>query len=277
MKAILVPTDFSENANTAIEYACELAQSMNASLRIINVHTPAVTRHNVISPLIEEEIGLAKKQAEKKLSAIFQMVQEQYESVKCHTQFLIGGIVNTIESLVANGEADLVVMGTRGASGLDRILFGSNTTHVIEKVKCPVLAVPTDSPFQIPKRIVYATDFLNEELNHINELVAIAKVFNAELMLTHFTTDKSALQSEEMLKKNFAKRVSNLTDYAAIEYFVKYEEDVRRALDTFTTLVHADWISLLTRDRTMLEKLYNPSLTKAMTYQTRIPLLAIKA
>lgn len=277
MKAILVPTDFSENANTAIEYACELAQSLNASLHIINVHTPAVTKHSVISPLIEEEIGLAKKEAEKKLAVISQMVQAQYESVKCQTQFLTGGIVNTIESLVANGDVDLVVMGTRGASGLDRLLFGSNTTHVIEKVKCPVLAIPTDCPFQIPTRIVFATDFNNEELNHINGLVAIAKAFNAELMLTHFTTDKSALQSEEMLKRNFAKRVSNLTDYSDIEYFVKYEEDVRRALDTFTNMVHADWISLLTRDRTMLEKLYNPSLTKGMAYQTKIPLLAIKA
>ncbi|MEQ8363020.1 MAG: universal stress protein [Cyclobacteriaceae bacterium] len=275
MKSILVPTDFSTNANTAIEYACELAKSLRSEVTVLNIHTPAVTQYDVASVLIKKELDFAKEIAEEKLTGISKMIQEEYQ-VTCKTKFMVGGVVDTIEDLIESGESDFVIMGTRGASGLDKILFGSNTTRVIEKVTCPVLAIPTGCAFQPPKRIVYATDFNNAELNHINKLVAVAKSFNAELMMVHITTDKEALQSEEMLKRNFARQVSQLTDYPSITYFAKYEEDIVRALDSFTQQVAADWIAMLTHKRSAFEKFYNPSMTKAMAYQTKIPLLAIK-
>ncbi len=276
MISILVPTDFSENANVAIEYACELGKQLGADVLIINTYTPAVTHYNVISPLIQEEIGNAKKVAEKKLATICEVVKEQYDPLACSYKFLVGGIVESIESLITELNINLVVMGTKGASGLDKILFGSNTTRVIEKVNCPVLAVPKDMPVEIPKRIVYATDFNNFELEHIQELATIANAFKAEIMMTHITTDEKAVLSEEMLKRNFAERVKAITDYAPITYFVKYEENIARALESFTSLVNADWIAMFTRKRALFEKLYNPSLTKAMAYHSEIPLLAIK-
>ncbi|MCB0492989.1 MAG: universal stress protein [Cyclobacteriaceae bacterium] len=276
MKSILVPTDFSSNANAAIEYACELAKSLHAEVIILNVYTPAVTQYDIASVLIKKELDSAKEVAEEKLAAISNMIQQEYQ-IGCKIKFMVGGVVDSIEDLIESAESDFVIMGTRGASGLDKILFGSNTTRVIERVMCPVLAVPNDCEFQTPKRIVYATDFNNAELNHINKLVTIVSSFNAELMMVHITTDKEALQSEEMLKRNFARQVSQLTDYASITYFAKYEEDVSRALDSFTKQVGTDWISMLTHKRSALEKFYNPSLTKAMAYQTKIPLLALKA
>lgn len=276
MKSILVPTDFSSNANVAIEYACELATSLGSTITILNIHTPAPNQYDVASVLIKEELERAKDIASKKLESISKMIEENYQ-LECNTEFKVGGIIDSIEDTIKSGKADFVVMGTRGASGLDKILFGSNTTRVIEKVQCPVLAIPTGCTFQAPKRIVYATDFHDKELNHVENLVSVANVFNAELMMTHITTDKEALQSEEMLKRNFAQRVSSLTSYEAITYFAKYEEDVSRALDSFTTQVGADWIAMLTHKRTMLEKFYNPSLTKTIAYQTKIPLLALKA
>lgn len=277
MNSILVPTDFSKNSNAAIDYGCELAKSLGAQILIVNIYTPAVTQHDMAGSLVQEEILSAQKASEENLAAINDQIKKQYPAISCETQFAVGGIVDAIDIIVSGNDIDLVIMGTRGASGLDRILFGSNTTQVIEKVKCPVLAVPVNSPFQRPQRIVYATDFNNEELSHVKKLILIAKAFNAEVMMTHITTDKSALESENLLKRNFAKRVSELTGYDSINYFVKYEDDIRRALDSFTELVNVDWIAMFTRDRTKLfEKLYNPSLTKSMAYQTKIPLLAIK-
>lgn len=277
MKSILVPTDFSKNSNAAIDYACELAKSLGAQILIVNIFTPAVTQRDMTSSIIEEETIAAQKNSEEKLEAIGEQIKNQYASISYETQFVVGGLVDAIDIIVAGNDIDLVIMGTRGASGLERILFGSNTTRIIEKVKCPVLAVPINCPFQVPKRIVCATDFNNEELKHIKKLISIAKVFNAEVMMTHITIDDSALESEILLKANFSKRVSELTGYPSINYFVKYEEDVRRALDSFSGQVNADWIAMFTRERTLLfEKLYNPSITKAMAYNTKIPLLAIK-
>lgn len=277
MKLILVPTDFSENANTAIEYACELAKSLGGKVIVTNIYTPAVTKYNVISPLIQDEINHARIHAETKLKAITDTIAQQYPGLANQYEFQVGGIVESIESMVSTKNVDMVVMGTRGASGLDRIFFGSNTTSVIEKVKSPVLAVPHDCEFQIPKRIIYATDFNNAEIKNLGKVISIGKSFNAEIMLTHITTNKEAEFSEVLLKNNFSKRVSQAYDYPSITYFVKYEENIPRALETIVTEVGADWISLMTHDRTFIEKLYNPSLTKKMAYHSKIPLLAIKA
>ncbi|HEY5690241.1 MAG TPA: universal stress protein [Cyclobacteriaceae bacterium] len=276
MRAILVPTDFSENANAAIEYACELGIHLSAEVLIVTSHTPAITQFDHGNALIMEETEKARVLTEKKLSSICKIANEQYPSLVCNYKYVVGGLVESIDTLITTNAIDLVVMGTKGASGLDKILFGSNTTRVIDKVNCPVLAVPRDSPFQIPRRIVYATDFHYAELDHIHELATIASAFKAEIMMVHITTDEKALLSEEMLKRNFAGHVRTITDYASITYFVKYEEHITRALESFTTLVNADWISMFTRKRTLFEKLYNPSRTKAMAYHSKIPLLAIK-
>ena len=276
MKLILVPTDFSENANSAIEYACALGASLQADILVVNIFTPAVTKHNVVAPIIQDEINMATKSAEEKLSVIASTVKDQFPEIECSYQCLVGGVLESIESLVIEKSVDLIVMGTRGASGVSKVLFGSNTSAVIENAKCAVLAVPKDLPFKVPKKIIYATDFNDTELKKLVNIMAIGSAFNAEIMMTHITTDKDALESENLLKSNFAKRVSEIYDYPSISYFVKYEDDIMRALETIVSQVDADWIAMLTHKRSFFEKLYNPSLTKEMSFHSKIPLLALK-
>ncbi|HRX00223.1 MAG TPA: universal stress protein [Cyclobacteriaceae bacterium] len=276
MKNILVPTDFSENANTAIEYAAELASHTGAKITVVNIYTPAVTKPNIISPLIQQEISAAEDSALAKLDAVRQTIIEQFSGVSCETSFVVGPVVPTLEKLTQELDAQMLVMGTRGATGLDKILFGSNTAHMIEKSSCPVLAIPREAPYRRPTKIILATDFANEELGHITKLVSLAKSLGSEILMTHITTDPEAMQSEEMLKRNFAKRVSEATDYPSVSYMIKFEDDISRALQTAVSQVDADWIAMLTHHRTFFEKIYNPSMTKAMAYHTKIPLLALK-
>lgn len=276
MKNILVPTDFSENANTAIEYAAELANHTGAKISVVNIYTPSVAKSSIISPLMQDEINAAEKSAQAKLNAIKETVSEQFSSIDCETSFAAGHIVPTIEQLALQLNADMIAMGTQGATGLDKILFGSNTANVIERSSCPVLAIPKETPYRKPTKIILATDFANEELGHIPKLANLAKSLGCEILMTHITTDPEAMQSEEMLKRNFAKRVTDATHYASISYMIKYEEDISRALQTAVNQVDADWIAMLTHHRNFFEKIYNPSMTKAMAYQTKIPLLALK-
>ncbi len=277
MKLILVPTDFSDNANNAIEYAASLADLQNAKLKIINVYTPAVTQYEIVSPIINEETERAKKVAEEQLQSICKVITSEFKNLTCTSEFISGGIVEAIDNLVDQEKVDLVVMGSRGATGLERILFGSNTAKVLETVKCPVLAVPDDCPFRTPKRIVYATDFNKKEIDRIGQLMEVAKAFQAEVLMVHITTDKEATLSEELLKKNFADKIAAVANYDKISYHMKYEDNVLRGLETFTQLVEVDMVASLTHKRSMFEKFYDPSITKKMAYHNRLPLLALKA
>lgn len=275
MKVILVPTDFSENANTAIEYACELGNSISAEVLITHVYTPAVTKNNIINSLIQDEINEARKLAEEKLKIITNTINKQYTEIESGYEFRVGAIVDEVNQLVSSKKINLIVMGTEGASGIGKYFFGSNTSHIIERGMCPVLAVPKDSPFHPPKRIVYATDFNDKELKKLVNIISIAEAFNAEITMTHITTEEAALLSEEMLKRNFANRVKEIYDYSPISYLVKYEESIIRALDTIVDQVNADWIAMLTHKRSFFEEIYDPSLTKEMAFHSKIPLLAL--
>ncbi len=277
MKKIVVPTDFSEGANNAIEYAVALAQACQAEVKILNVYTPAVTHFEVVSPLIEDEIESARKASQNKLAAIGQIIGSQFPDVNYATAFAIGGLVNTLAELARQGQADLIVLGTTGASGLDKVLFGSNAAKIIENVPCAVMAIPKDCPFKVPQRIAYATDFNAAELQKIDQLITIARAFEAEITMVHITTQEEALVSEEMLKRYFAQKIARLTSYEKITYHLKYEENIQRGLASFIQQTNTDLIALLTHEHTLFEKFYNPSLTKFMAYHSEIPLLAIKA
>lgn len=277
MKQVIVPTDFSENANNAMEYALALAQACHAKVTILNTYTPAVTHFEMVSPLIADEIETAKKTAQNKLAAIGQVIDSQYPEVKYTTQFTTGGLVSTLEELAKQGKADLIVVGTQGATGLDKVLFGSNAAKIIERVPCAVMAIPKDCPFKAPQRIAYATDFNTTELLKIDQLITVARAFDAEIAMVHITTEEEALVSEEMLKRYFAQKIARLTHYENITYHLKYEENIQRGLASFLQQTNTDLIALLTHERSLFEKFYNPSLAKFMAYHTDIPLLAIKA
>ena len=277
MKQIVVPTDFSENANNAIEYAVALAQACQAEVKIVNIYTPAVTHFEVASPMIEGETESAKKVAEKQLQTIGQVISSQFGDVKYSTRFVVGGLVNTLAEMARQGQADLIVLGTKGATGLSKVLFGSNAAKIIEHVPCAVMAIPQDCPFKVPQRIAYATDFNTAELQKIDQLITVARAFEAEIAMVHVTTAEEALLSEEMLKRYFAQKIARLTSYENITYHLKYEDNIQRGLASFIGQTNTDLMALLTHQRTLFEKFYNPSLTKFMAYHTKIPLLAIKA
>lgn len=276
MKAIVVPTDFSAHAFTATEFACELANKTKAKLWVINVFTPPVTKKNVISGLVQEEIGRAEAESKARLEVIAKTVRDQFPGVACETAFFVGNLVEIVTNVVEEANADLVVMGTKGARGLDKVLFGSNTTHVMEKVKRPVLAVPAGTEFSTPTRIIYATDFNNSELTHITHLVEIAKAFESHILMTHIVTDSENSISEEMLRRKFSKEIEALTDYPHISYYTRFDSHVADALEEFAQRVDADWMSILSHDRKFFEKIYNPSIAKKLAFQSKLPLLALK-
>lgn len=277
MKRIVVPTDFSENANNAMEYAVALAQACHAEIKILNTYIPAVTHFEIVTPLIDDEVETSRKTAQSKLATIGQVMGGQFPHLNYNTAFVVGGLVDTLEEWARQGQVDLIVLGTKGATGLERVLFGSNATKIIESVPCAVMAIPKDCPFKAPQRIAYATDFNMAELQKIDQLITVARAFDAEIAMVHITTQEEALVSEEMLKRYFAQKIARLTRYEKITYHLKYEENIQRGLASFIQQTNTDLIALLTHERTLFEKFYNPSLTKHMAYHTEIPLLAIKA
>ena len=267
---ILVPTDFSKNANHAIDYAAVVAKATGAELLLLYVYSPPVTRNNLAYPLITEEMGRAKKEANEQLLNKCNEISEAYR-ISCHSLVMTGNLVDEIIGKAVDVKIDMIIMGTQGASGIDQVLFGSNTAAVIERASCPVLAVPAQTKPFIPRKIVFATDYQDNDMQTMKAVTNLTTSFKAELLIVHVS--KEPLKSERDLIEQFSKAVAKETGFKEPFYYVMPHDDIQKGIDLFVDSVGADLIALSMRKRNIFEKLFDKSLTKKMAYHTRLPLL----
>jgi nucleotide-binding universal stress UspA family protein len=148
MKTILVPVDFSGASNNALSFAAELCKRASANLVVVNIlqrggdEGEAKSKLNNIESELKKSFGAALK----------------VESFVAH-----GNLITALKKIIAVQQPALIVMGTKGASGLKEKLIGSNTVNVIAKTKVAVLVIPEVARFQNflnngKNRIILATD-----------------------------------------------------------------------------------------------------------------------
>ncbi|MGC3947202.1 MAG: universal stress protein [Chryseolinea sp.] len=148
MKTILAPVDFSEASLNALSFAAELARRSSAKL-IVGTVTQAERDEDEVSAQLEE--------------ALTNLRVSFGGDVNCSPAIVVGDLIESIMQMIGDYRPDLVVMGTKGASGLKEILIGSNTVKVLARTTVPVLVVPESALFERflntgKNRIVLATD-----------------------------------------------------------------------------------------------------------------------
>ena len=273
MKTIVVPTDFSDNSKTAFHYALKIAEKKEASVTLLHVFSIPVIDVGIppdmLQAILEDEEGIEFENY-KKYAEELHSLQNGHVDVKhlLRRGFVVDEIKETTEEL----KADLVVMGTQGASGLLEILVGSNTSAIIGNVDCPVLAVPNEANFQQISKIAYAMEFKPEEVGILDKVVEFAQLFDAELHCVHVNQGGEIWTAEQMkeLKNSY---MSEHPD-ANLQFEVIGEEDVEDALNRYMEDNHIDVLAMLTHKRNFFERLFHRSFTKKMVYHTHIPLLA---
>jgi nucleotide-binding universal stress UspA family protein len=274
MKTILFPTDFSHNANRALEYAVEISALTSATLHLLYVYTPIISKDNVYSSLITDEVADARREAMEKLAVITDTIAKEFPSVSCKAQVNVGEIVPEIILVSREITANLIIMGTLGANKLSKMIFGSNTASIVEKSECPVLAVPSNCTYRTPQRILFATNFSFKELEGIKKLASIAQAFHAEIILGHVDVSIDEDNDESGSMDNFLKEVKALTSYPNISQQLVSDHNVSMGLDKIIEESEIDLFALSTHKRNWFEKIYNPSLTKKIAHHVNIPLLA---
>jgi nucleotide-binding universal stress UspA family protein len=274
MKTILFPTDFSHNANRALEYAIEIAALTGATLTILHVYTPIISKDNLFSALITDEVADARREAMEKLSVITDTITKEFPTVTCRIQVKVGEIVEEIIKASEENKADLIIMGTLGANKLSKMIFGSNTSSIMEKSECPVLAVPSNCTYRPPKRILFATNFSYKDLDGVKKLALIAQAFQSEIIVGHVDISIDEENDESGSMDNFMKEVKTVTNYPNISQKIVSDHNVSMGLDIIIEESSIDLFALSTHKRNWFEKIYNPSLTKKIAHHVYIPLLA---
>ena len=145
LQKIICALDLSEHSKTVAEYACMLAKAMNASIVAVYA-APTLTQYtgfHVPPNTIDSFVGEIVSGAEK---AMAQFVSVNFEGVETKAEVVVGYAAEEILEIAAKEEADLIVMGTHGRKGIDRILFGSVAERVVKNSHLPVLTIrPSDN------------------------------------------------------------------------------------------------------------------------------------
>lgn len=274
MKKILVPTDFSQQAADALDMAYHICKKTNAEIYLIHVvEDPILTSFSVTGevaiPDVENKIFVVKQieRARKDLAES----AAKYNDVKIHTKIRIGNPYHNIRDIITEEDFDLVVMGTKGSSGLQEILVGSNTEKVVRHSKCPVLTLhgrPTSYEF---KNIVYASGLLEKEDEAINIVKAFQKLFGATIHLVRINTpnnfERDSLVYTNMY--NFVKQ-HNLENYTMQIFNDVTEEE---GIIYFAEKVNADLIAMATHGRTGFAHVLTGSIAEDVVNHSNRPVL----
>ncbi len=153
---ILVPTDFSESAMAAYEYALSIAKTFQSKIYLIHVYEPLVYYSEAPLGLpdmftMEQNIQAASEQSMKKIvDEYFHGRRETYGDIEVESILTQGKPFIEIIKAAREKNADMIIMSSHGRSALEHILLGSVTEKVVRKAPCPVLTVRGQGAFKMP-------------------------------------------------------------------------------------------------------------------------------
>lgn len=265
---ILVPTDSSAVSRIAIQYALVLAPVIKARIVMVSV-VEIQTDESVLQnwkKLETQMMRSAQKDIDKRVIEAKGLAGKQVDI----EGVLIKGFPKheIICKYAKDGKMDLIVMGTKGATGLSKILQGSIAAAVIGHSAVPVITVGAKTTFTKLKRIVYATDMKNLK-EETKLLASIATLFQAEILILHVAGSKA----DSRIDKNLEPELIKLAGYGNISYHVVKSDNMQEAINTFIASKHADLLAMFTHKPDFYEKLFNKSMARKMAFQSDIPLL----
>ncbi len=280
MKNILVPTDFSKNAYSALHYATQLFKNEKATFHLVNSFETDVIVHTkgILTSKKEEILERLTNESQDKCKNLKHRIILDTEN-KLHNFETISTFLNLqriVNPLIKSKMIDYVLMGTKGITGTEDVLFGSNTVKVINKLQgAPLLVIPEEMEYIEVKRIGFATDFTRKFTpQEIAPIIEFAKNYNAVLRILF-------LGKQEIITETQRKNVHELKDMLYEIDFKFFEEEIlsnkTESLLQYVMFYDFNILAMVYYKHSFLENLLRESLVKKMGLYSNRPYLVIPA
>ncbi|HVV55032.1 MAG TPA: universal stress protein [Mucilaginibacter sp.] len=281
MKKIAVLTDFSERAEQAARYAVRLAQYIRADVVLYHSFPVPYTEPNFATFLNwpMEDLSEIRNDSNKELSKLEEKLKQEWP-LTSEAGFRPGiTSVSTpavaslnLGDLSADKEIVLCVIGSH-QNGVSGFMTGNHVLEIIDKVKVPVLMVPEHYAFDKIRKIAFATDLDNSDLDVINSVSGLAAYFSADIMLSHIDAESASNSEKGKYVKEFLRDVTNKIPYPHIYYRSVTNDRVKGGLIWLNENVDFDMLVMVHRHRGFLNRLLGLSETRKITELTSVPLL----
>jgi len=273
MKTILVPTDFSEGAFKAVEYAINFSKDIGSKIIICHAFELPAQGINVMIDISAE----LEKNAKIELQKLEYRISEGKfgEGVAIEYISLLGDLNEVLMTLTEQYSADMVVMGTKGEGDLASKLFGTNTVSVIKNCKIPLLVIPGKAVYKSVKNIAFAIDYLRPaEDTTLTILREIAIKNDAKLSLVNVHTDGEIgefIASVKDMQHWYEKQLEGANiDFVFVENYA-----IEDGVFEFIRHNNIDMLAMITRKHGFFDKIFRKSISEELALHTDVPLLTM--
>ena len=278
MKTILLPTDFSENSWNAISYALHFFEKFTCNFYLLHVskliHASDGDMPYVPTQEIIDELYL--KPARQKLQQVLKRISKQFPEQKNHNFYILTDYNFFIESIrrhVDEKKVDMIIMGTKGASGLQKFIIGSNAGDVITKVHCATLVVPENAKFTKLNEIAFPTDYtLTYNLQTLSPISEVLEAYNSAIRILHISKKDINLNVEQRKNKEL------LEDYFSNQthsFHFLTNKKVEDAVQLFVESSKINMITMVAKNLNYFQQILFHTKIEEISYHTDIPFLVL--
>lgn len=276
-KKILIPTDFSRNAWTAITYAVDLFKNKECTFYLLHAYSTTVHSRGDLRRSHPETLSFENEKTKSVdgLSRTIEKLNSRITNNK-HVYEVISVLddpLDAMKSVIQKKDIDLVVMGTKGSSNMANVLFGSNTINAMENLRsCPIIGVPLDTVVDELKEIVFPTGFRthfkSRELSH---LVDLAKLHNANISVL-YVNNQQVLRVNQQENKELLEECLHGANY---EFHKISGPAVTAGVQHFVESRNSDMVAFINKKHSFFERLFRTPMVEELGRVSKVPLLVM--
>jgi nucleotide-binding universal stress UspA family protein len=268
---ILFPTDFSNNAKRALPFAAAIAQRTQAKLTLFHASQDTMDFAPSFETTKEETIDQADKYFNELISELRE--EEKFNDLNISTILQSGQPTTSLLNTIAEHKTDLVVMGTKGATGDRNVLMGSVTTNIIKKSAVPVLAIPEGCKFDNFENILFTTDYKEGDWGALKQTAELAELFESNIDVLHVSQQQN-LESEIRFR-GFRDLVQSNISYKNIDFHHQYEADFFPGAADYLIEHSSSLLVMIRYKKSFWEKLAERNHSEEMALYSNVPLLVL--
>jgi hypothetical protein len=216
------------------------------------------------------------KPSKLQLRKTLKRISQEFPVNKNHHFFVLTDynfFIDSIRKYVDEMKIDMIIMGTKGATGLKKIIIGSNAADVIKKVKCTTLIVPENATFTNLNELAFPTDyFLTYGVNLLKPIYEIIEMYHPSLRVVHISHDLEKLNLSQQDNKDL------LQDYFSnfdVRFYNLTNKNVEDAIECFIQSSDIDMIAMVAKNLNFFQQILFHSKVEEISYHTNVPFLVI--
>ena len=275
MKKIIIPVDFSQHSEYALETAAALAKKHNSELIIMHMLELSESIFSASSSDRNEETAFMLMVTNKKFESFLD--KPYLEGISITPMIKHHKVLKEVDEVASELKADLIVMGSRGHNDYDGVLLGSNTEKVVRYSKTPLLVVKSKPKTIDFEHIVIATDFSAESASALNKAMELLGSLGKKVTLLHINLPNAHFQSTNEIEEKMSK-FSTLAKHKDWKDHVVLISDynVEEAILGYADKHKVDAIGMITQGRKGISHLFGGSISEDLVNHSKIPVFTFK-